>query len=206
MNEIIEGIITGVQQTTLLEFIATIMGVASVFCSMQRSVWVYPTGIVSVVIYVYLAATYKLYADAGVNFYYFLMSIYGWYNWASGEMETGQVLVTVNNFKENLISLAILVVSFVTLSQILDNFTDSDVPYWDAATTSFAILGMWLMARKKLENWIAWIITDILSVPLYFHKGLVFTSFQFAIFTIMATIGFFIWRSSLKKRNQASVV
>jgi nicotinamide mononucleotide transporter len=82
---------------------------------------------------------------------------------------------------------------------VLINFTDSDVPFWDAATTAFAILGMWLMARKKLENWIAWIITDLISIPLYFYKGLVLTSFQFLIFTVLAVMGYFAWKKSLEK-------
>lgn len=205
MGELVDGIIAGFRQTTLLEFIATTMGVASVTFSMMRRILVYPTGIVSVSIYIYLTATNKLYADAGVNFYYLIMSIYGWYNWTTGEMDASQIKVAVNNHKENLISLMILVVSFITLSQVLSHFTDSDVPYWDAATTSFAIVGMWLMAQKKLENWIAWIITDLLSVPLYYHKGLVFTSLQFLIFTILATWGFFIWRGILNRNTNSAV-
>ncbi|MEP1139117.1 MAG: nicotinamide riboside transporter PnuC, partial [Balneola sp.] len=86
---------------------------------------------------------------------------------------------------------------------VLMNFTDSDVPIWDAATTSFAILGMWLMARKKLENWVAWIITDLISIPLYFYNGLVLTSFQFLIFTFLATMGYFAWKKSLEAKGQS---
>ena len=136
---------------------------------MLRRVLVYPTGIVSVVIYVYIAFEYKLYADAGVNLYYFIMSVYGWYFWANGKQENSQVVISANNRFENLQTLLILITSFVVISQVLIRFTDSDVPYWDATTTSFAITGMWLMARKKVENWIAWIITDMISVPLYFY-------------------------------------
>ncbi|MEL7147494.1 MAG: nicotinamide riboside transporter PnuC [Bacteroidota bacterium] len=205
MNELLDGIIKGFRQTTLLEFVATVMGVASVTFSMMRRILVYPTGIISVGIYIYLTATNKLYADAGVNFYYLVMSIYGWYNWTKGKTEAAQIKVSVNNRKENLLSIAILVISYVVLSQTLSHFTDSDVPYWDAATTSFAILGMWLMAQKKLENWLAWIVTDLLSVPLYYHKGLVFTSLQFAIFTILATWGFFVWRGILNKNTTSPV-
>lgn len=199
MQPIIDGVISGVIQTSTIEWIAVIFGIASVYYSMRENILVYPTGIISVLIYVYLAFQYKLYADMGVNGYYFVMSVYGWYYWTNTDGQKEQVPVTINSFKENIYSLALLLGSFVLLFLILENFTDSDVPLWDAATTSFAILGMWLMARKKLENWIAWIITDLISIPLYFYKGLVLTSFQFIIFTVLATMGYFAWKKSLEK-------
>lgn len=204
MHPIIEGIIDGVIQTSALEWIAVICGVASVIYSMRENILVYPTGIVSVLIYVYLAFVYKLYADMGVNGYYFVMSVYGWYYWTNTDGEKDQIPVSINSFKENIYSVAILLGSFGLLVFILKNYTDSDVPIWDATTTAFAILGMWLMARKKLENWIAWIITDIISIPLYFHKGLVLTSFQFLMFTVLATMGYFAWKKSLESQATTS--
>jgi len=197
MQQIIDGIVSGIINTSLLEWLAAFMGVASVTFSMMRRIWVYPTGIISVGIYIYLSYQYGLYADAGVNVYYLIMSIYGWFFWLRGKEEV-QVVISANNVKENLISGIILIASFIILSQYLVNFTDSNVPYWDATTTSIAITGMWLMARKKIENWIAWILADLISIPLYYHKGLVLTSFQFLIFTILAIAGYFAWRKSLK--------
>lgn len=205
MQEFLNGVIAGVKATSLLEWIAVFFGITSVVFSMLRRVWVYPTGIISVVIYIYIAFIYKIYADAGVNLYYFIMSVYGWYFWASGKQENSQVIISANSRSENLLSLLILVASFTIISQVLLRFTDSDVPYWDATTTSFAITGMWLMARKKIENWIAWIITDFISVPLYFHKGLYLTSFQFFVFTILATVGYFAWRETLKQQKLMTV-
>ncbi len=203
MPEIIEGIFNGVIQTSALEWVTVICGVASVIYSMRENILVYPTGIISVIIYVYLAFQYKLYADMGVNGYYFVMSVYGWYYWTNTEGAKEQIEVTVNSAIENIYSLVLLLGSFGTLVFVLMNFTDSDVPIWDAATTSFAILGMWLMARKKLENWVAWIITDLISIPLYFYKGLVLTSFQFLIFTFLATMGYFAWKKSLEAKGQS---
>lgn len=201
MEYIINGIITGVQQTTLLEWIAVITGLMSVWYSLKENLLVYPTGIVSVLIYVYLAFNYKLYADMGVNSYYFIMSVYGWYHWVDTDGSEEQIPVTTNSKKENRISLAILIVSFALLVVVLMNFTDSDVPVWDATTTCFAILGMYLMAKKKIENWYAWIITDIISIPLYFYKGLVLTSFQFLVFTILAVAGYFAWKKSIQEHH-----
>ncbi len=202
MEYFIDGIINGVIQTTMWEWIAVTTGLASVWFSLKENIWVYPTGIISVLIYVYLAFAYKLYADMGVNFYYFVMSVYGWYYWIHPKDESrDQVPVTINNQKENLITAALLLGSFAILYFGLSNFTDSDVAFWDATTTSFAISGMWLMARKKLENWIAWIITDLISVPLYFYKGLVLTSFQFLIFTGLAFAGYLAWKKSFEEND-----
>ncbi|MEP0006561.1 MAG: nicotinamide riboside transporter PnuC [Balneola sp.] len=205
MQPIIDGIVNGIYQTSGLEWVAVICGVASVIYSMRENILVYPTGIISVLIYVYLAFEYKLYADMGVNGYYFVMSVYGWYYWTNTDGNKDQIPVTINSLRENFYSVGILGGSFGILVFVLINFTDSDVPFWDATTTAFAILGMWLMARKKLENWIAWIITDLISIPLYFHKGLVLTSFQFLIFTVLATMGYFAWKKSLEENRFNSV-
>ena len=202
MEYIIDGIVTGVLQTTILEWIAVATGLLSVWYSMKENIWVYPTGIVSVLIYVYIAYIYKLYADMGVNFYYFIMSVYGWYYWLLPKSDDReQVRVTMNNKTENLISAALTIGSFSILYFVLSNFTDSDVPFWDSLTTCFAILGMYLMARKKLESWVAWIITDLISIPLYFYKELVLTSFQFLVFTIIAIGGYISWKRSMEENN-----
>lgn len=201
--------IDGVAQTSALEWIAVVTGLMSVWFSMKENILVYPAGIISVCIYIYLDFVYKLYADMGVNAYYFVMSVYGWYYWLhpSDDSKT-QVAVTVNSAREHGITSAILVGSFGILYFVLTQFTDSDVPFWDALTTCLAIAGMWLMARKKLENWIAWILTDIISVPLYFYKGLVLTSVQFLIFTGLAVAGYMAWKRSMaqdKSSVKASV-
>ncbi len=180
-----------------LEAMAVVFGLLSVWYSKQENILVYPTGIVSVLIYVYITFQYKLYADMGINGYYFVMSVYGWYHWTHTGDDKPQIPITINSTKENLVAFAVFTVAFFAIRFGLD-FTDSDVPNWDSLTTATAIAGMWLMARKKLENWVAWVITDIIAVPLYWYKGLLLTSFQFFVFTILATWGFFEWRRRLK--------
>jgi nicotinamide mononucleotide transporter len=202
MSELFTAFIEGVLATSTIEWIAVVTGLLSVWCSMKENILVYPFGIVSVLIYVYLAFNYKLYADMGVNSYYFVMSVYGWYHWKDTGGKRDQIPVSINGAREWMITAALLISSFGILVFVLMNFTDSDVPIWDALTTCFAITGMWLMARKKLENWIAWIITDIISIPLYFYKGLVLTSVQFFLFTILAFAGYLAWRKSLARENE----
>ncbi|WP_421892804.1 nicotinamide riboside transporter PnuC [Marinoscillum sp.] len=198
MNEFFSQLVDQMYQTTWLEAVAVFFGLLSVWFSKQENILVYPTGIVSVLIYIYLTLQYKLYADMGINGYYFVMSVYGWYHWTDSENRP-QIPVTSNSKKQNVMSVLFFIASFIAIRTALVYFTDSDVPNWDAVTTSFALVGMWLMAEKKIENWIAWIITDIISIPLYLYKGLPFTALQFLIFTVLATWGYFSWRKTLLK-------
>lgn len=198
MNELWTTFVAEFQNTTWLEATAVLFGLLSVWYSKQESILVYPTGIVSVLIYVYITLEYKLYADMGINAYYFIMSVYGWYHWTDTD-KADQIPITTNNARENQIAIALMLVSFAIIRFGLD-FTDSDVPTWDSITTATAITGMWLMARKKLENWVAWIVTDIIAVPLYLYKGLPLTAFQFFIFTILATWGYFAWRTKIREQ------
>lgn len=198
MNEFFSQLLEQMYQTTWLEAVAVFFGLLSVWYSKQENILVYPTGIVSVLIYIYLTLEYKLYADMGINGYYFVMSVYGWYHWTDSENKP-QIPITSNNKKQNVISILFFIVSFIVIRAVLVYFTDSDVPNWDSITSSFALVGMWLMAEKKIENWIAWIIADIISVPLYLYKGLPFTAFQFFVFTVLATWGYFSWRKTLLK-------
>ncbi len=185
--------------TSWLEAIAVITGIGSVWFSRQESILVYPVGIVSVLIYVYLAWMYQLYADSGVNFYYFVMSLYGWWNWKHTRDETEQIPISRSNSREHLINGFVFVASFILLGFVLTKFTDSDVPMWDAFTTAAAITAMWLMAQKKIEHWIFWLICNLSSIPLYTYKGLPFTSFQFVIFTILSVMGWTSWSRKLKE-------
>ena len=201
MDWILEGFITGLEQMTWLEGVAVFFGVASVYFSMKENILVFPTGIVSTLIYVWICLQVGLYADMGINAYYFSMSIYGWFLWLRPTDKGKTLPVTWLNKNGIISSLLLFVGSFIILVVILIRFTDSDVPYWDSFTTASAFVGMYLMAKKKVENWIAWIITDLVSVPLYFYKGLILTSFQFLFFTILAILGLIAWIKSAKAHD-----
>jgi nicotinamide mononucleotide transporter len=183
--------------TTALEIIAVLFGLLSVWFARKENILVYPTGIISVLIYVYICFFAKLYADMGINFFYFLMSVYGWYMWTRKNSRNKVLPISASTKGEHLFSLIAFAGFFLVLFYILKNYTDSDVPMWDSLTTSIFIIAMYLMARKKLENWTYWIAGNIISIPLYFYKGLVFTSFQFTIFLILAILGYMEWRKKL---------
>ncbi|MFO7923544.1 MAG: nicotinamide riboside transporter PnuC [Bacteroidales bacterium] len=184
--------------TSWLEITAVIFGMASVWFAKKENILVFPTGIVSVLIYVYICFYAKLYADMGINFFYFLMSVYGWYNWSRKDLTMKILQITRCRNSEYLISLAGGVVLFFIFYFVLSEYTDSDVPVLDSLTTAIFIVAMWLMAKKKIENWTAWILGNIISIPLYFYKGLVFTSFQFTVFLILAILGYIEWNKKLQ--------
>lgn len=184
--------------TSWLEAIAVVFGIASVWFAKKENILVFPTGIVSVLIYIYICFFAKLYADMGINFVYFVMSVYGWVMWSRKNDSRPALPIRWCTKKEHLLSGIMLIVFFGLLSYFLTNYTDSNVPIIDSATTSIFIVGMWLMARKKIENWIYWIIGDVISIPLYFYKELAFTSIQFTVFLVLAIMGYLEWRKKLK--------
>lgn len=202
INELAGLLLENLAETTWLEAVAVFTGLLSVWYARKASIWVYPTGIVSVLIYVYLCFVTGLYADMGINFYYFLMSVYGWYKWSRRDESDHLRPITACNPSMHLWAILLTLGSFIVLQYILRNFTDSTVPYWDSFTTAVFITGMWLMALKKIEHWIYWIIGDAVSVPLYFHKHLVLTSLQFTIFLILATAGYIQWKRLIRQTEK----
>lgn len=184
-----------------LEAVAVAAGLMSVWYARREDILVYPTGIVNVLIYVYLCYEVKLYADMSINIFYFGMSIYGWIKWTRKTSDNQTRPITVMDRKEWILSAGGLVLFFFALWYILQKYTDSNVPVWDALTTAIFIIGMWLMALKKVENWIFWIAGDLISVPLYASKLLVLSSFQFAVFLALAIAGYIEWRKKFKLKT-----
>ena len=195
-------LLENILNASYLEIIAVIFGLLSVWFAKKVNILVFPTGIISVVIYMYICFGAKLYADAGINFVYFVMSIYGWYAWTRVGEQKKERPISMCSKKEHIINIFMFVFFFLILNYILKNYTDSNVPVWDSFTTSIFIVAMWLMAIKKVENWIYWIIADVISIPLYFYKGLVFTSFQFTVFLIIAVLGYIEWKKQFKESSK----
>lgn len=184
-----------------LEIIAIIFGFLSVWYAKLNKIWVYPTGMVSTLIFVYLLLKWELLGDMLINGYYFIMSVYGWYIWTRKVDATHLTPITSTTKKEKLISVGLFFATLIFVYLVYQSFDKwtSWVAYVDTLTTAIFFVGMWLMARKKIENWIYWIIGDLISVPLYFYKGFTFTSFQYLIFTIIAVYGYLEWKKLLNK-------
>ena len=184
-----------------LEIVAVIFGLLSVWYSKQNNILVYPTGMISTSIFVYLLLKWGLLGDMMINGYYFIMSVYGWYIWTRTVDATHVTPISTTTSREHKISLIIFLATcaFVFfIYQVFDKWT-SWTAYVDTITTAVFFVGMWLMARRKVENWIYWIVGDIISVPLYFYKGFTFTSLQYLIFTVIAIFGYKAWKKHLHK-------
>ena len=187
------------------EIVAVIFGLLSVWFSKNNNILVYPTGMISTSIFTYLLFKWGLLGDMMINAYYFIMSIYGWYIWTRKKNNIVTPISKISNYEKK-ISLFIFISSLIFVYGIYNYFDKwgSLTSYIDNVTTAIFFVGMWLMAKRKIENWIFWIIGDVISVPLYFYKGLTFTSLQYFIFTIIAISGYYSWKKILNKSNQAA--
>ncbi|MCP9199523.1 nicotinamide riboside transporter PnuC [Gramella sp. GC03-9] len=184
----------------ILEIIAVIFGFLSVWYSKQNNILVYPTGIVSTLIFVYLLWQWELLGDMMINAYYFSMSIYGWYIWTRKVDPNHYTPITSTTRKEQVKSVFIFIGTLLFVFAVYEYFEkwNNWTAYVDTVTTAIFFVGMWLMAKRKIENWIYWIIGDLISVPLYFYKGLTFTSLQYLAFTIIAIYGYQAWKKNLR--------
>lgn len=188
----------------VLEVIGVFFGLLSVIYSKRENILVFPTGIVSTGVFVYVLLVYGLLGDMLINAYYFAMSIFGWYVWTRKVDETHFIPITKTTPKEKRWSVLLFIATLIFVSlvyMVFDKF-NKWTAYTDIVTTAIFFVGMWLMAKKKLENWVYWIIGNIITVPLYLYKGLVFSSFQYLLFTIIAIYGYKAWKKNLNKSPQ----
>lgn len=204
-HSIWEAFLTGLKETTPLEFIAVIAGIGSVWFSKKENVLVYPVGLINTIIYIYISLKGHLLGEASVNLYYTIMSVYGWILWTRKNAQQELVLnISWSSRREigqQLLFFAAFYVSiFLALSWLKKAFAPEAIPWADALASASAYTGMWLMAKKKVESWHWWIITNMASIPLYFVKGYVFTSVQFMVLLVLAVAGLLSW----KRKAQSS--
>ncbi|ENA1807214.1 nicotinamide mononucleotide transporter [Flavobacterium psychrophilum] len=190
----------------VLELVAIFFGLSSVWCAKKNNIWVFPTGLISTFIYAYLLWQWDLLGDSMINGYYFIMSIYGWYHWTRKKEDAQEFPISVITNKDKIIGLIIFVLTliFVIIVYIYFGKFTNWYSYIDTFLTAIFFVGMWLMAKRKMENWLFWILGDLISIPLYFAKGYTFTSFQYIIFTIIAVFGYLEWKKILNSNKVTS--
>lgn len=201
-----------------LEALAAAFGMLSVFLTIKKNIWLYPTGIISTLIYVYILFNFGLLGDCMINVYYTIMSVYGWILWNKNSEDHIHVDVTYATRKEWFYSFLLFILSIILVTIVyyykpyIDNqfsmnganlgLDHLDWANWlDVLTTSTFLVGMWLMAKRRIENWIFWIIGDLICIPMFIYKGLGITSVQYLVFTIMAIMGYASWKKSFKEKN-----
>ena len=212
----------------VLELIAVVFGVASVLLASRTNILVFPIGLVSTAIFVYLLWKWQLFGDMFINAYYTVMSLYGWINWSKNKKNQSIETHESNNVRIEhlhagdvpiLSALAVGTMSFVALiyyfRPVINNGFSFDgavlgvhlftwVDYIDMLTTALFLMAMWLMARRKIEHWILWIIADAISVPLYFYKGFTFTALQYVVFTLIAIWAYYEWQRRYRIQPRAA--
>jgi nicotinamide mononucleotide transporter len=185
------------------ELLGAILGILYIRFSIRQSIFTWPTGLLTSLLYILVFFNSKLYASMGLQVYYVAISFYGWYYWSKGKNENNKSLLPVRNVNKNLWkkigTFSILIYSAILI--ILINFSDSDVPLMDSLTTSLSIVATWMLAKKYIENWIIWIFVDFVSIGLYIYKSLWPTVILFIVYTGMAFFGYTEWKKDIKTNN-----
>lgn len=188
---------------TWIEIVATIFGLLCVWLTVRRNIWCWPTGLVMVLLYAVIFWNAKLYSDMLLQFVYVAMQVYGWRAWLKGGPDDTPLLVSRLPASQRARWLAVGVVGAGALGGSMHAFTDASFPYLDAVATVGSLIAQWLMGRKVLESWLFWIFVDVVYIGLFLAKELYPTAILYAIFLVMATLGWFEWRTAWKERATA---
>ena len=202
MNDLFNFFLAAYQQAStadiVLEAIAFVFGIASVWYAKNENILVYPTGLIATIITVYLLYKAEYFGDMMMNFYYSVMSIFGWWNWSRKKNDKVIVPISRTTLKEKIIGVALVVLTMI-VTYIVYRYFGNEIKtenYIDIFTSGIFFTAMWYMATKKLENWTLWIFADIITIPLYAYRGLGMLSLQYLIFTILAIQGYLAWKKS----------
>ena len=179
------------------ETVGVVFGVISVWLTVRENIWCWPTGLVNVLLFVVVFWQAKLYADMGLQVVYTILSVYGWYEWLHGGKDRGERAVE-RTPRRVLVPLLIAgVIGLASLGLFLRRATDAALPFWDAGTTSFSLVAQWMLTKKWLENWLIWIVVDVVYVGMYLYKQLYPTAGLYLVFLVLACLGFQAWTKAL---------
>ncbi len=199
-TEIWQSFSQNIIETRWQEWVSTVLQIASVWYAKKNNILVYPTGIIGVLLasYIYyFISNPPLYADSLLNIYYFIMSIYGWYNWVQKKNSTFTYPISWCNKKELNIGVAFFLGCWALIYLMLIKLTNSNTPVLDSLVSSTAVVSMWWMAKRKMENWIAWIISNMVAIPLNFYKGFMLFTFMYILFLLLAVSGYREWKQKI---------
>ena len=186
-----------------LEIIGTLVGLVYLWLEYKASIWLWIASIIMPAIYIFVYYEAGLYADFGINIYYLGAAVYGWFVWKYGHksQEEKGLPITCMPKRSWLKSFVVFVVAQFVIAWMLINYTDSNVPWWDAFTTALSIIGMWMLACKYLEQWWVWFVVDVVCVGLYIYKELYFTAGLYGLYAIIAVFGWWNWKKLMKTQQ-----
>ncbi len=195
MNDIIQQISHYIAQIDLWEFLGLVFGLLAVYYLIKENLLTWPTGIIYCFISFYIFWNQKLYQDFVLTGFFLVMNIYGWYFWTVGKSKNSKTLLITQTQPLTLFILLIISIFYIFISgYFVGHYTDASLPYWDATTTGLSFIAMWLTARKKIENWLIWLIVDILATGIYFYKGIYFYSALYCVYIVLAILGWVNWK------------
>lgn len=190
--------------SSCLELVAVLFGIVSVYLSTRENIWSWPTALVNVSLFFALFYRSGLYSDTGLQVVYFVLSIYGWYEWLYGGANRTAISVSRTTRKTWMVLCAIGVVAWAVLGSVTSRLPGTALPYVDAATTTVSLLAQWMMTRKLLENWAIWIAVDVVYIGMFIFKGLYLTAFNYGIYLALALLGYITWKHSLAVTTSAA--
>ena len=193
------------EQLSLLELTGTVFGITGVWLTVKKNSWCFPTGIVNVTLYAWLFYQSKLYADALLQLVYIALLIYGWYVWTRGKNTENPLPVSRTSIKMMMLFFLSICLATAGIGTFFRYNTDASLPYVDSLTTSMSLVAQWMVAKKKIENWLVWIVADVIYISMYITKHLYLTSLLYFIFIILAVIGWQQWKKDIKT-DEASYV
>ena len=181
------------------EISGTLFSLLYLYFSIKQNIWLWPIGLISSAIYVYVFLKAGIYADMALQVYYVVISIYGWYYWSrkTTKHTNSEVKVKYTGKRSAFFLLLVTAALFIIIAFVLKNYTDSQIPFWDAFTTAASITATWMLAKKYIEHWIIWVLVDLVSSGLYVYKTLYFTVFLYLVYTVMAVVGYFQWKKTI---------
>ena len=185
-----------------IELVGTIFGLVCVFLNIYENIWAWPTGIISVVLFIIIFWNANLYGDFGLHIVYLILGFYGWYNWLYGGADQKELLIKCSEKSELILLAGFGIIATMIMGYFLETYaTNAAYPYWDATTTVFSLIAQYQLTQKKIENWLVWIFVDVLCVGIYYYKGLYITTGLYVAYLFMATAGYFNWRELRKKQE-----
>jgi len=192
-----------VRYLNFLEILGLVTGLLTVWWLIKQNILTWPAGIIYIFASLIIFWREKLYADFALHIFFLAMNIYGWYYWSYGKKsDDHQVPVTTTSWGTLIILSLISLTGIGLTGYLLSAFTDAALPYWDSATTVLSVIGMWLTARKKIENWYFWLIVDVLATGIYYYKGIYFYSLLYVVYIALAISGYLSWITSMNKKTE----
>lgn len=202
MNELLSKLIADWQLLHSIELVATLLAVAYVVLALKHSIWCWPAALLSTLLFTHVMWDSALLSDALLHIYYACMAVYGWWRWRQLQQQSGQAQPVYEwVWQRHLLLISLTAMAGLVLGYLMANYTHADFAYLDAQTTAFSLVATWLVAKKLLSNWLYWVVIDAVSIFVYAQKHLYFLTALFMLYTVIAVVGYFVWRSQYQMQT-----